>query len=188
MLKIRLQRIGRKNDPSFRIVVTDSRKGPKSGKYLELLGLYDPVRSTVSVKNERIRHWISNGAQVSGTVHNILIQEGVTEGKKINVLPKKSPIKKEEEVKEESTSETAKSETSEEVVEKDIPSDDKKEKEEIKEKIKEPVSEETVTKETPQDDTVAADATNKPEKEESTEEKQKESTVEKGKEEKEQTQ
>ena len=114
MLKIRLQRIGRKNNPSFRIVVTDSRKGPKSGKYLELLGAYDPIRSTVAVKEQRIKHWISNGAQVSGTVHNILIQEGVIDGKKINVLPKKSPIAKETK-KEEITEEKQKEEEPKEV-------------------------------------------------------------------------
>lgn len=96
MLKIRLQRIGRKNDPSFRIVVTDSRKGPKSGKYIELLGSYNPRQNFLNIKGERVSHWISNGAQVSGTVHNILIKEGIIQGKKINVLPKKSPVVKEE--------------------------------------------------------------------------------------------
>jgi len=42
MLKIRLQRFGRKHDPTFRVVLTDSRSGPKSGKFLEVLGSYNP--------------------------------------------------------------------------------------------------------------------------------------------------
>jgi len=102
MLKIRLQRIGRKNDPRFRVVVIESTKGPKSGNFIEMLGSYDPHKNTTTLNGERITHWMSHGAQVSGTVHNILINEKIITGKKINVLPKKSPIvkeKKEEEIK-----------------------------------------------------------------------------------------
>lgn len=96
MLKIRLQRVGRKHDPRFRIVVTDSKNSPKSGKFLEVLGSYDPRKGEPEIKGEKAKYWISKGAQVSGTVHNIFIKEGIVQGKKINVLPKKSPIKKEE--------------------------------------------------------------------------------------------
>lgn len=97
MLKVRLQRVGRKNDPSFRVVVTDSKRGPKSGNYLEMLGSYNPRQKKTVINGERVKHWISVGAQVSDTVHNILINEKVIEGKKINVLPRKSPIIKESE-------------------------------------------------------------------------------------------
>jgi len=99
MLKIRLQRIGRKNDPAFRVVVTESTRGPKSGKYVELLGSYNPRQHIRTFKSERIKHWISRGAQVSGTVHNLLIHENILEGKKINVLPRKSPVVQEEKEK-----------------------------------------------------------------------------------------
>ena len=95
MLKVRLQRVGRRNDPSFRVVVTESTRGPKSGKYIEMLGSYNPRQKTVALKGDRIKYWLSVGAQVTGTVHNLLIKEKITTGKKINVLPKKSPIKKE---------------------------------------------------------------------------------------------
>ena len=95
MLKVRLQRVGRRNDPSFRVVVTESTRGPKSGKYIEMLGSYSPRQKTVALKGDRIKYWLSVGAQVTGTVHNLLIKEKITTGKKINVLPKKSPIKKE---------------------------------------------------------------------------------------------
>lgn len=94
MLTIRLQRRGRVNDPSFRVIVVDSKRGPKSGDYLEMLGSYDARVNRVELEGERIKHWISKGAQVSDTVHNLLVSKGVIEGKKKNVLPKKSPIKK----------------------------------------------------------------------------------------------
>jgi small subunit ribosomal protein S16 len=98
MLKIRLKRVGRKHDPSFRIVVTESARGPKSGKYLEMLGSYDPRRDNPSIKTERVRYWISKGAQVSNTVYNLLIDQKIIEGKKKNVLPRKTPIVKDEEI------------------------------------------------------------------------------------------
>ena len=96
MLVIRYQRVGRKNDASFRIVVTEHTSGPKSGNNVELLGSYNPKTKATVLKNDRILHWISVGAQTSDTVHNLLVKEGVIEGKKVNVLPKKSPIVKEQ--------------------------------------------------------------------------------------------
>lgn len=93
MLMIRLQRVGRKHEPVFRLVLTDSKNGPKSGKFLEILGSYDARRGDkAEFKVERVKHWITNGAKLSGTVHNILIERKVIEGKKINVLPKKTAI------------------------------------------------------------------------------------------------
>ena len=96
MLKIRLQRVGRKNIPAFRIVLTDSRNSTKSGRYKEILGSYDPVKDVKTVKEDRVKHWLSVGAQATGTVHNFLISQKIITGKKINVLPRKRPIKKEE--------------------------------------------------------------------------------------------
>lgn len=94
MLTIRLQRVGRKNDPSFRLIVTDSRKGPKTGRYLELLGSYNPKTKATNLKKERILAWHKDGAQISDTVRNLLISNKILEGKKVNVLPRKSPPKK----------------------------------------------------------------------------------------------
>jgi small subunit ribosomal protein S16 len=99
MLKIRLQRIGRKNEAAFRLVVTDSKNATQSGKFLEILGTYTVKSDVVALKNERISHWIKNGAQVSDTAHNMLIKQGVIEGKKKNVLSKKSPTVKRKEAK-----------------------------------------------------------------------------------------
>lgn len=95
MLKIRLQRVGRKNDASFRVVVTESTRGPKAGNALEVLGFYDPKRNIAEIKKERVEHWMSVGAQASDTMHNLLVTKKIIDGKKVNVLPKKSPIKKE---------------------------------------------------------------------------------------------
>ena len=58
MLKIRLQRIGRKNDPSFRAVLTDSKNSTKSGRFLEILGTYNPKMGVKDFKNDRIKYWI----------------------------------------------------------------------------------------------------------------------------------
>ncbi len=95
MINIRLQRRGRKNDPSFRVIVVDSKKKPKTGNYLEMVGSYDPRTNRVELKGESILAWIKNGAQVSGTVHNLLVSNKIIDAKKINVLPKKTAPKKE---------------------------------------------------------------------------------------------
>jgi len=94
MLKIRLQRTGRKHETTFRVVATDSKNSAKSGKLLEILGAYDPRRDETTVlKADRIKHWISVGAGLSGTVNNLLISKGIIQGKKVNVLPKKTYTK-----------------------------------------------------------------------------------------------
>ncbi len=95
MLTIRLQRVGKRNDPSFRVVVTDSQNAAKSGKFVEVVGNYDPRRDASIINTERVRYWLGTGAQVSDTVHNLLVNERLIEGEKKNVLPRKTPIKKE---------------------------------------------------------------------------------------------
>jgi len=99
MLKIRLQRIGKINQAHFRVVVADSKIGPKSGKFLEILGFYNPKTKDLNLKEDRIKHWMSHGAQVSDTVHNFLIDKKIIQGKKINVLPRKSSTLKKKEIK-----------------------------------------------------------------------------------------
>lgn len=95
MLKIRLQRIGRKNDPHFRLIVTESILKPKTTQFNEIVGTYNVKAGIFEAKADRINHWISVGAQVSPTVHNLLVSKKIIEGKKINVLPKKTLQKKE---------------------------------------------------------------------------------------------
>ncbi len=99
MLKIRLQRIGRKNDPSFRAVLTDSKNSTKSGRFLEILGTYNPKAGEKKLDGDKIKYWMSKGAKCSDTMHNFLVSEKIIEGKKINVLPKKKPTIKRKELK-----------------------------------------------------------------------------------------
>ncbi len=107
MLKMRLQRVGRKNDPSYRIVVTDSRTGPKSNKHVDSIGSYSPKAGTVIVDAEKAKKWIAVGVQLSDTMHNLLITHKVIEGKKINNLPRKSPVIDEAKVKAEADAKAA---------------------------------------------------------------------------------
>ena len=72
MLKIRLQRVGRKNDPSFRVVVIESHRAPKSGAAIEILGNYDARQKRTVLKRDRIDYWIREGAQASQTVKDLL--------------------------------------------------------------------------------------------------------------------
>lgn len=78
MLTVRLSRGGRKNDPIYSIVVTDSRK-PRDGGYLEKLGQYTPKSATplTGVKVEKIKHAISKGAQLSDTVRTLLKRQNI---------------------------------------------------------------------------------------------------------------
>ena len=91
---IRFQRIGRKNDPSFRMAVLEKTAGPKAGKFIDLVGNYNPKTKAFNANKESIVSWIGKGAQLSPSLMNLLISKGILEGKKINVLPKKTPIKK----------------------------------------------------------------------------------------------
>ncbi len=95
MLKIRLQRTGRKNDPHFRLIVTESTLKPKTSQFAEIVGTYNVKAGIFEAKADRIKHWISVGAQATPTAHNLLVTKGVISGKKINVLPKKTPQVKE---------------------------------------------------------------------------------------------
>ncbi|MFH1536927.1 MAG: 30S ribosomal protein S16 [Patescibacteria group bacterium] len=94
MIVIRLKRIGRKNNPVFRIVVQDKQKAPTS-TVIEKVGTYDPNTnpSTVTIEKDRVKYWLGQGAQPSPTVHNMLINDGILTGDKKRVVQPK--IKKE---------------------------------------------------------------------------------------------
>jgi small subunit ribosomal protein S16 len=126
MLKIRLQRVGQKHEPTYRVVVCDSKRGPKSGDNIEILGSYDARdKNETKVNGERANYWISQGAQVSDTVHNLLINLGIIKGDKKNVLPKKAPIQKDnsEQGTENSEEKLAEAPATEEGAEAPAPSD-----------------------------------------------------------------
>lgn len=89
MLKIRLQRTGKVNDPYFRVIVTPHTYKPKTGKPVEIVGNFDIQRGKVVFNKERVSYWVAQGAQVSPTVHNMLLAEGVIKGEKAKTLPRK---------------------------------------------------------------------------------------------------
>ena len=89
MLMIRLQRVGRKNDPSFRVIIVDSKESAQTGRVIEVVGSHDARASRTELKGERIKYWLSVGAKASNTVNNLLIKNGVTTGTKIDVSSKK---------------------------------------------------------------------------------------------------
>nr|YP_010204054.1 ribosomal protein S16 [Ahnfeltia fastigiata]UAT97681.1 ribosomal protein S16 [Ahnfeltia fastigiata]UAT97885.1 ribosomal protein S16 [Ahnfeltia fastigiata] len=73
MLKIRLKRCGRKKQPSYRIIVIDSKKR-RDGRALEELGFYNPISNQTKLDILRIEKRISNGAQLTSTVKNLMIK------------------------------------------------------------------------------------------------------------------
>lgn len=78
MVKIRLQRFGAHKAPKYRIVAADSRS-PRDGKFLEVLGTYNPLTepATVTVNADAVKAWLAKGAQPTVTVKNILVANGV---------------------------------------------------------------------------------------------------------------
>tara|TARA_Y100001970_G_C14205795_1_gene843884 strand:+ start:1138 stop:1677 length:540 start_codon:yes stop_codon:yes gene_type:complete len=115
MLRIRLQRIGKKKQPVYRFIVSEKTKDTQAGS-LEILGQYNPVvkEKLINVNAERIKHWISVGAQPSATVNNILVNAGIIEGKKqksvtiTNKRKAKLDKKKEEEAEKKKAAKEAK--------------------------------------------------------------------------------
>jgi small subunit ribosomal protein S16 len=87
MLKIRMQRIGRINMPSYRIIVVEHTESTKTGNFTDIVGTYNPRSKERKLDEGKIKHWLSVGAQPSATVHNMLVSVGILKGKKINVLP-----------------------------------------------------------------------------------------------------
>lgn len=121
MLKLRLARVGKRKKPFYRLVVSDNRKD-MYGDHLENLGHFNPHNKEVVLKEDRIKHWLSVGAQASETVHNLLVKEGVLPKDKVKAkavsITKKRQTKlnakkkvAEPEVKEEAPVETKVEET-----------------------------------------------------------------------------
>lgn len=83
MLTIRLQRLGKKNAPTYRLVISEKARDTQ-GNNLEILGSFNPhVKEGGLVPNtERIQYWLSKGAQTSSTVHNLFLKAGIISGEK----------------------------------------------------------------------------------------------------------
>mgnify|MGYP000064703963 CR=1 FL=1 len=134
MLIIRFYPVGKKHQRSFRIVVTEKSFSVK-GKFLELLGSYNPHLKKANLNKERINYWISKGAKISDSVWNLLIREKVIKGEKRPKRIKKRK-KKESAQKEEKGEELKEKEQTEEQMEKKT-EEKSEEKEEEKSEEKE---------------------------------------------------
>ena len=96
-VKIRLNRMGAKKDPFYRVVVADSR-APRDGRFIERVGTYNPLLSAddakrVIVKEERIKYWLSVGAQPTERVQKLLAKLGLCSAPVLNARPQKSAPK-----------------------------------------------------------------------------------------------
>jgi len=92
LVKIRLKRIGTTKRPFYRVVVADSRS-PRDGRFIEEIGVYDPLASParVVIDAERVRDWMSRGARPSDTARKLLELQGIL---KRTALPRRAPARK----------------------------------------------------------------------------------------------
>ena len=95
MLKIRLSRTGKKNSPSFRIVVTEHYKPAKAG-FIEHIGFYNPGSKQFQINKDKLKSWLKKGAACSDTVNNLLVREKIFKKDKV-IKVTRIPKKKEEE-------------------------------------------------------------------------------------------
>lgn len=112
MLRIRLSRVGKKNKAQFRVTVADARRAP-TGKFIEILGHYNPHTKEKVFKKERIEYWISNGAKPSATIHNFLVDAGIIKGEKVVSWKPKKKEKTEVKAKAETENKTTEEKTAE---------------------------------------------------------------------------
>lgn len=110
MLTIRFARVGKKNKAQFKIMLQEHTIAP-GGKHIEVLGSYNPHSKEAVLKEDRIKHWVSQGAQMSDTAYNFFVKKGVISGDKRKV---KVPAKKVEEVVVEAVSAATEVKTAEE--------------------------------------------------------------------------
>lgn len=103
MLKIKLTRIGKRHEPHYRIIVIPERT-KREGRAVEQLGYYNPRTKEITVKKDRIKHWLSVGAQPTNTVHDLLAKQKLLEPRKRIKGPDKK--KKKEASTEEKATET----------------------------------------------------------------------------------
>ncbi len=148
MLRIRLARVGKKKKPVYRIVVSEHTKD-MYGNHLEILGNYNPHTKEIVLKDERIKHWLSVGAQASDVVKNLLIKEDIITGEKGKAVriskKRKTKIdekKKESEEKKEEAKESPKVETEDKGETKDVEKEASETKEEKIEEKKDSPQEE----------------------------------------------
>jgi small subunit ribosomal protein S16 len=98
MLTIRLARIGKKNKPFYRLVISQKKKD-LYGDALEILGSYNPHTKELKINGDKIKYWLSKGAGMSATVNNLLIEKKIIDGKKVKASKDRKAQKAKEEAK-----------------------------------------------------------------------------------------
>ncbi len=133
MLTIRLSRQGRKNTPHFRLVVQEKTVSPKSGKYVAIIGHYDPTEADnkLTFEQDKLEIYLKNGATPSDTVARLLLKAGVKGLEKFVAKYTKQKARKAEEKKEEAPAAAPAKEADKSA--EDSKSDDKPEKADVKE-------------------------------------------------------
>ena len=94
-VKLRLRRMGKKKQPIYKVVAADARS-PRDGKFLEAVGIYNPLTKphTIDLKEDRVNYWLDNGAQPTDTVKSLLSQKGIN--LKRDIAKRKLPAEKAE--------------------------------------------------------------------------------------------
>ncbi len=133
MLIIRFSRVGKRNHAQYRIVLTE-KTSPVKGKFVELLGSYDPHQKQAVLKEDRIKYWLGNGVQCSDSVFNLFVAKELIKGEKRKVRVPEKEVK--EEVVEEGKAVAEKPEEAKEAVvaEEKITEDAKKDEVVVEEK------------------------------------------------------
>ena len=132
MLRLRLQRRGKRNHATYRVVVADQR-APIKGKFVADVGWYDPHTDEFKVDAEKVQEWINDGAKPTATVNNLLVDNKVIKGDKMTSW---KPKKKEAEERKEKGTSNKKEETKEDN-KKEASKEEKEEDKEKKEKVEE---------------------------------------------------
>jgi small subunit ribosomal protein S16 len=107
------------------VLVAEHTAGPKSNKFVEKVGTYNPKTKDTQLNADRIKYWLSVGAQATDRVHNMLVKAGIIKADTINVLPQKTPVIKEEEIKEESVDDAKEDDTTKEKADEEVSEESK---------------------------------------------------------------
>ncbi len=93
MLAIKLAKTGKTNKKMFRVIISEKGRDPY-GNVLEILGSYNPHSKELAVKTDRIKYWISKGAQMTDTINNLLVEKKIIEGEKTSASKAKKTSEK----------------------------------------------------------------------------------------------
>lgn len=144
MLTIRLARVGKKKQPNYRLIINEKSKDTY-GDFLENLGFYNPRTKETNLKVERIKYWLSKGAQTSNTVHNLLVSKDVIKAKKVKAWRPKN--KKDDKKKEGGEKKPASAETNaSDEARADKPTDKEEKESELKDTPAEKIKSEEVSR------------------------------------------